>query len=75
MSSTWQSLARATGNVEAEEINGDVVRIGKLLGIEAPYNECLWRVSTRMGQNREKPGKYSLSDLERMAAERSWPTS
>jgi 2-dehydropantoate 2-reductase len=75
MSSTWQSLSRATGNVEAEEINGDVVRIGKLLGIEAPYNECLWRVSARMAEKREKPGKYSLSDLEKMVAGRSWSTS
>jgi len=73
MSSTWQSLTRQTGNVEAGQINGDVVMMGELLGIEAPYNECLWRVSTKMAQEHEKPGKYFKSDLERMVAERSWP--
>jgi 2-dehydropantoate 2-reductase len=72
-SSTWQSLAKGTGNVEAGEINGDLVTLGKFLGIEAPYNECLWRVSTDMALRDEKPGKYSKSDLERMIAGRSWP--
>jgi 2-dehydropantoate 2-reductase len=72
-SSTWQSMVRGTGNVEAGEINGDVVTIGKFLGIQTPYNECLWRVCADMALKNEKPGKYSLSDLEGMVAERSWP--
>ena len=72
-SSTWQSLARGTGNVEAEQINGDLVRLGRFLGIDAPYNECLWRVSSDMALRNEKPGRYSVSDLERMIAGRSWP--
>ena len=72
-SSTWQSLARGTGNVEAEQINGDLVKLGEFLGIGAPYNECLWRVSTDMALKNEKPGRYSSSDLERMIAGRSWP--
>jgi 2-dehydropantoate 2-reductase len=72
-SSTWQSLARGTGNVEAGQINGDLVKLGRFLGMEAPYNECLWRVSTDMALKNEKPGRYSRSDLERMIAGRSWP--
>jgi 2-dehydropantoate 2-reductase len=72
-SSTWQSLAKGTGNVEAGQINGDLVTLGRFLGIEAPYNECLWRVCTEMALRHEKPGRYSQSDLERMIAGRSWP--
>jgi 2-dehydropantoate 2-reductase len=74
-SSTWQSLARGTGNVAAAQINGDLVELGRFLGLDAPYNECLWRVSTDMALKGEKPGRYSGSDLERMIAARSWPPS
>jgi 2-dehydropantoate 2-reductase len=63
--SSWQSLARGTGNIEAEQLNGDVVKLGRLLGISAPYNELLWRTAERMASNGEKPGKYTADELAR----------
>jgi 2-dehydropantoate 2-reductase len=62
-SSSWQSLARGTGNIEAEQLNGDVVALGRLLGIPAPYNELLWRTAADMARAGDAPGKYTLADL------------
>jgi len=65
-SSSWQSLFRGTGNIEAEELNGDVVKLGRLLNLPAPYNEMLWRVAVEMAEKKEKPGKYTVQQLEEM---------
>jgi 2-dehydropantoate 2-reductase len=63
--SSWQSLARGTGNIEAEQLNGDVVMLGHLLGIPTPYNELLWHIADRMASSGEKPGKYTADELAR----------
>ena len=65
--SSWQSLMRVTGNIEAEQLNGDVVTLGRLLGIKTPYNGVLWRVAEEMANKGEPPGKYTAEDLEKMA--------
>ena len=57
---------RGTGNIEAEALNGDVVKLGRSLGVKTPYNETLWRVAEEMARKREKPGKYTVEDLMRM---------
>lgn len=62
-SSSWQSLMRQTGNIEAGQLNGDVVMLGKQLGIAAPYNELLWRIADEMARKGEEPGKYSADNL------------
>ncbi|MDQ1280981.1 MAG: 2-dehydropantoate 2-reductase [Thermoproteota archaeon] len=66
LGSSWQSLMRGTGNIEAEELNGDVVKLGRLLGIPTPYNELLWRLAGEMAEKKEKPGKYTTEDLIKM---------
>ncbi len=65
-SSSWQSLARGTGNIEAEQLNGDVVMLGRQLGIPTPFNELLWRIADEMARHRDRPGKYSADDLMKM---------
>jgi 2-dehydropantoate 2-reductase len=68
--SSWQSLMRGTGNIETEQLNGDVVKLGRLLGITTPYNELLWRVAEEMATKGDKPGKYTAEDLMRMVTRR-----
>ncbi len=68
--SSWQSLQRATGNIESEQLNGDVVKLGRLLRIRTPYNEVLWRVAEDMAKKGEKPGKYTAEDLVKMVGKR-----
>ena len=67
--SSWQSLKRGTGNIESEQLNGDVVQLGRLLGIRTPYNDVLWRVAEEMATQGDKPGKYTAKDLMMMIKE------
>lgn len=62
-SSTWQSLARQQGSVETEFLNGEIVRLAKKLGRNAPVNEGLLRISQEMAAKRERPGKYTAAQL------------
>ncbi len=62
-SSTWQSLTRQQGSTETEFLNGEVVRLAKKLGRQAPINEKLVRISQEMATNRELPGKYTPDQL------------
>jgi 2-dehydropantoate 2-reductase len=64
--SSWQSLARGVGTIEAEQLNGDVVKLGAFVQIETPYNKLLWRLATEMAENNEPPGKFSADDLMAM---------
>ena len=40
-SSTWQSLARASGDTEADHLNGEVVRLGRVHGVDTPANAAV----------------------------------
>ncbi len=61
--STWQSLERRQGSVEADFLNGEIVRLAKQLGLQAPVNEGLLRISQEMAAKREIPGKYKPAQL------------
>ena len=61
--SSWQSLLRGAGSIESEFLNGEVVRLGRLLGIRAPYNEVLWRRAERMARDRTPPGRFTIGEL------------
>ena len=65
-SSTWQSLARKQGSVETEFFNGEVVRLAKKLGKEAPINDGLNRIMQEMAAKRETPGKYTIAELKKI---------
>ncbi|NOZ29701.1 MAG: 2-dehydropantoate 2-reductase, partial [Chloroflexi bacterium] len=62
-SSTWQSLARRQGSVETDFLNGEIVRLAKRLGRQAPINEALLRITQEMAAHQEPPGKYSPDEL------------
>ncbi len=62
-SSTWQSLARRQGSIETEFLNGEIVRVAKRLGLEAPLNQKLVEISEKLAASHELPGKYSIEQL------------
>ena len=70
LGSSWQSLQRRQGSIEADFLNGEVVRLGRLHGIPTAYNEVLQEVANQMAARREAPGRYTAQDLEAMAHER-----
>jgi 2-dehydropantoate 2-reductase len=54
-SSSWQSLARGTGAIEADYLNGEIVRIGREIGHATPANELIRRVVVAMAKDRAQP--------------------
>jgi 2-dehydropantoate 2-reductase len=62
-SSTTQSLARGTGSVETDYLNGEIVRLGRLHGVPVPVNAALCRVAARMARDGVPPGGIPLALL------------
>lgn len=50
--STWQSVARRTGEVETDYLNGEVVLLGRLHGIATPANELMQRTAQELARTR-----------------------
>lgn len=46
-SSTWQSLARGTGSLETDYLNGEIVLLGRLHGVPTAANELLQGLGRR----------------------------
>ena len=65
--SSWQSLMRGAGSIESEFLNGEVVQLGRRLGIPAPCNEVLWRRADEMARAGAPPGRFTIADLTREA--------
>ena len=66
--STWQSLARRSGTVETDYLEGEVVREAKRVGTEAPLNDLLCRIANEMAEDGLEPGSYTIAELRRLAA-------
>ncbi|MFT3771276.1 MAG: 2-dehydropantoate 2-reductase N-terminal domain-containing protein [Minicystis sp.] len=62
--STWQSLARGTGSIETDYLNGEIVRLGERHGIATPYNRTLAVLAQRAAAERWLPGRLTLSEIE-----------
>ena len=62
--STWQSLARATGRTEVDYLNGEVVLLGRQLGIPTPVNELCQEVANELARAGASPGALDVADLE-----------
>jgi 2-dehydropantoate 2-reductase len=67
-SSTWQSLARGTGAVETDYLNGEIVLVGRLHGIPTPVNAALCRLAAEQARGGAAPGGLSVDDVLAVAA-------
>ena len=65
-SSTWQSLARGRATLETDFLNGEIVRLAKSIGLEAPLNQKLIEITQKMAAGHEKPGAYTTAQLKEM---------
>ncbi len=64
--STWQSLSRRTGTVEADYLNGESVLLGRLHGVPTPANELARRLVNQAARAGADPG--SITPAEFLAA-------
>lgn len=62
-SSTWQSLHRGSGSIEARHLNGEIVALGAAHGIPTPVNAELLRVAEEMAAAGEPPASRTAADL------------
>lgn len=61
--SSWQSMTRRTGNVEADFLNGEIVLLGRLHGVPTPVNEVLQQLANRLASTRTAPGSMTEDDV------------
>jgi 2-dehydropantoate 2-reductase len=63
--STMQSIARGAQTLEVDDLNGEIVLLGRLHGVATPVNEFLQRLAIRLLVERTPPGSLPLAELER----------
>lgn len=67
--SSWQSLTRGTGTIEADHLNGEIVLLGRLHGVPTPLNELLQRLANTFARQRRAAGSMPVAELVRLADE------
>jgi 2-dehydropantoate 2-reductase len=61
--SSWQSLMRGTGSIEADYLNGEIVLLGRRFGVPTPLNEAVQRTAGRFARERRRPGDLTAAEL------------
>ncbi|MFJ9745307.1 ketopantoate reductase family protein [Streptomyces chartreusis] len=65
--SSWQSLTRGTGTIEADYLNGEIALLGRLHGVPTPLNELLQHLADTFARERRAPGSMPVAELMRLA--------
>ncbi len=63
--SSWQSLARGSGTIETDYLNGEIARIARRHGLAAPANAGLSSLARIAAATGQRPGSVSADDLAR----------
>jgi 2-dehydropantoate 2-reductase len=61
--SSWQSLARGTGSIETDYLNGEIVMLGRIHGVPTPANALLQQVANRLAGEGAPPASVKADDL------------
>jgi 2-dehydropantoate 2-reductase len=64
--SSWQSLARGTGSIEADYLNGEIVLLGRLHGVATPVNRLLQQLAGTAAREGRRPGTLPVDELIQM---------
>ena len=57
--SSWQSLTRGTGTIEADFLNGEIALLGREHGVPTPVNAVLQRLANQAARERRAPGSMA----------------
>lgn len=60
--STWQSFTRGASS-EVDYLNGEIVRLGRLHGIETPLNAAFQRAAAELARDGHKPGTRDIREV------------
>ena len=61
--SSRQSLLRATGDIEADYLNGEIVTLGRLHGVPTPVNSLFQRLANQLASRRLPPGSFDEDNI------------
>ncbi|MDA1073327.1 MAG: ketopantoate reductase family protein [Proteobacteria bacterium] len=61
--SSWQSMARGTGNIETDYLNGEIVLLGRTHGVATPANAAVQKMAHQMINEGKGLGAYSLDQI------------
>ncbi|MEV7179322.1 2-dehydropantoate 2-reductase N-terminal domain-containing protein [Kitasatospora sp. NPDC093679] len=61
--SSWQSLARGAGDIEADHLNGEIVLLGRQHGVPTPLNAALQRLANTFAREGRAPGSLPEAEL------------
>ncbi len=61
--SSWQSLERSTGRIEADYLNGEISLLGRLHGVATPANDVLQCAANEAARRERPPGSTSAEEL------------
>jgi 2-dehydropantoate 2-reductase len=61
--SSWQSLARGTGHIEADYLNGEISLLGRLHGVPTPVNDMLRGAANEAARLGRPPGSLGAEEL------------
>jgi 2-dehydropantoate 2-reductase len=64
--SSWQSAARATGDIETDYMNGEIVLLGRLHAVATPANCVLQRLGVEIARRRLAPGHFTTAQVRNM---------
>jgi 2-dehydropantoate 2-reductase len=67
--SSWQSLNRGTGTIEADYLNGEIALLGRLHGVPTPLNDLLQRLANTFAREHRPAGSLPFDELIRLADE------
>ncbi|WP_250305774.1 ketopantoate reductase family protein [Streptomyces sp. A 4/2] len=66
--SSWQSLSRGTGTIEADFLNGEISLLGRMHGVPTPVNDVLQRTANAFARERRAAGSLPVAELAALVA-------
>ena len=64
--SSLQSMLRGTGDIETDFLNGEIVLLGRLYGVDVRANAVVQEIGNRLARENLKPGSMTVQEIERL---------
>jgi 2-dehydropantoate 2-reductase len=64
--SSWQSIARGTGDVETDYLNGEIVLLGRLHGVPTPANAVVQVIGNQLARRARPVGSIEVEQIRAM---------
>jgi len=61
--STWQDVRLGRTTTEVDYFNGEIVELGKKVGVATPYNATLLELMRELLTRKAQPGAYTLEEI------------